>query len=81
MESIAIPMAGALVGFLLLKVLLKPLKWGLKMLLNSASGLITLYAVNLIPGISIPISGGAILATGLLGLPGLGFWVLLNNLL
>lgn len=81
MESIAIPIAGALMGFLLLKVLCKPLKWGLKMILNSAAGILTLWAVNALTGISVPWSAGTVLAAGFFGLPGLGLWVLLEKLI
>ena len=80
MENIAIPLAGALMGFLLLKCLLKPLKWGLRLALNSGAGLLSLMLLSTVPAHAVPINAVTVLAAGTLGLPGLGLLVLLERL-
>jgi len=80
MENIAIPLAGALIGFLLFKCLLKPLKWGLRLALNSGAGLLSLMLLSTVPALAVPINAVTVLAAGTLGLPGLGLLVLLERL-
>lgn len=80
MEYFAIPMAGALMGYLLLKLLLKPLRWGLRLALNSGAGLLSLTLLSAVPGLAVPINAVTVLAAGTLGLPGLGLLILLEHL-
>jgi len=81
MERLTLPIAGALMGFLLLKGFLKPLKLGLRLAINSGSGLLCLWAINHFSGIPLPITGATVLTTGILGLPGLGLIFLLSLLI
>ena len=80
MENYAIPLAGALMGYLLLKCLLKPLKWGLRLALNSGAGLLSLTLLTTVPALAVPINAVTVLAAGTLGLPGLGLLVLLERI-
>ena len=79
MENIAIPLAGALMGFLLLKLLLKPLRWGLRLALNSGAGLLSLTLLNTVPALAVPVNAVTVLTAGTLGLPGLGLLILLEQ--
>lgn len=63
-----------LVGVVILYVLLKLLKWPIKLLINGIFGVIALYIVNLLGasfGISIGINIFTALIAGILGLPGI----------
>ena len=80
MENFAIPLAGALMGYLLFKLLLKPLRWGLRLALNSGAGLLSLTLLSAVPGLAVPINPMTVLAAGTLGLPGLGLLVLLERI-
>ena len=80
MENYAIPLTGALMGYLLLKCLLKPLKWGLRLALNSGAGLLSLTLLTTVPALAVPINAVTVLAAGTLGLPGLGLLVLLERI-
>ena len=79
MENIAIPLAGALMGFLLLKLLLKPLRWGLRLALNSGAGLLSLTLLNTVPALAVPVNAVTVLTAGTLGLPGMGLLILLEQ--
>jgi len=81
MEKISILLATSLLGLLLFKILLKPLKWGFRLALNCGAGLLILGLVNSIPSIMIPINSTTILICGTLGLPGVGLLVLLAQYL
>ena len=80
MENFAIPLAGALMGFLLLKLLLKPLKWSLRLALNSGAGLLSLTLLSAVPALAVPVNALTVLTAGTLGLPGLGLLVLLEHI-
>ena len=80
MENFAIPLAGALMGFLLLKLLLKPLRWGLRLALNSGAGLLSLTLLSTVPTLAVPFNSLTVLIAGTLGLPGLGLLILLEHI-
>lgn len=78
------------VGFLVLlvylisRILLKPLKWVFKLMVNSLFGLLLLWGFNFIGaflGILIPINFGTIIVAGFLGIPGLILLIILQFLL
>ena len=74
MEKIAVLLIPVLLGFFLLKLLMKPLQLGLKLALHSAAGVTCLTLLNgLSPlfGISIPINAVTTLVATLAGLPGI----------
>lgn len=81
MEKTAILFAQALLGVLLFKILLKSLKWGLRLALNTGAGLVGLSLINTVPSVMIPINAATILISGILGIPGIGLLFLLEVLL
>ena len=81
MEKTAILFTQALLGVLLFKILLKSLKWGLRLALNTGAGLVGLSLINTVPSVMIPINAATILISGILGIPGIGLLVLLEVLL
>lgn len=81
MEKLPILLAQALLGILVFKVLLKSLKWGFRLALNTGVGLIGLSIINTIPSVMIPVNTVTVLIAGILGIPGIGLLVLLERLL
>ena len=69
----------ALVGLALLFLIIKLLKWPLKMLINGILGIILLYIANIVGsyiGFVLPVNAISALIAGFLGIPGIIFLVL-----
>ena len=69
----------ALVGLALLFLIIKLLKWPLKILINGILGIILLYIANIVGsyiGVVLPINAISALIAGFLGIPGIIFLVL-----
>ena len=69
----------ALVGLALLFLIIKLLKWPLKILINGILGIILLYIANIVGsyiGFVLPITAISALIAGFLGIPGIIFLVL-----
>ena len=69
----------ALVGLALLFLIIKLLKWPLKILINGILGIILLYISNIVGsyiGFVLPINAISALVAGFLGIPGIIFLVL-----
>lgn len=69
----------ALVGLALLFLIIKLLKWPLKILINGVLGIILLYITNIIGGyigFMVPINAISALIAGFLGIPGIIFLIL-----
>ena len=69
----------ALVGLELLFLIIKLLKWPLKILINGILGIILLYIANIVGsyiGFVLPINAISALIAGFLGIPGIIFLVL-----
>ena len=69
----------ALVGLALLFLIIKLLKWPLKILINGTLGIILLYIANIVGsyiGFVLPINAISALIAGFLGIPGIIFLVL-----
>ena len=69
--SIAIPV---ILGILLLKLLLTPMKWVVKLALNALCGFICLWLLNCVSGLTglvLPINAVTVLVSGTLGIPGI----------
>ena len=69
----------ALVGLALLFLIIKLLKWPLKILINGNLGIILLYIANIVGsyiGFVLPINAISALIAGFLGIPGIIFLVL-----
>ncbi|MBS5126369.1 MAG: pro-sigmaK processing inhibitor BofA family protein [Clostridium sp.] len=69
----------ALVGLALLFLIIKLLKWPLKILINGILGIILLYIANIVGsyiGFVLPVNAISALIAGFLGIPGIIFLVL-----
>ena len=69
----------ALVGLSLLFLIIKLLKWPLKILINGILGIILLYIANIVGsyiGFVLPVNAISALIAGFLGIPGIIFLVL-----
>lgn len=72
-------MVYALIGLALLFLIIKLLKWPLKILINSILGIILLYISNIVGsyiGFVLPINAISALVAGFLGIPGIIFLIL-----
>ena len=75
---------GLLLLLLFFKILAKPIKWILKLLLNALLGLVVLVVVNFFGsfvGLTITIGWISALVAGILGLPGVILLILIENFL
>ena len=73
----------ALLGILILRALIRPLKGILKLCLHGAIGFLCLWSLNLteaLTGLALPVNGLTVLTAGSLGLPGIAMLVLLEVL-
>lgn len=73
-----------LIGIALLYLVIKLLKWPIKILLNGVIGVILLYIANILGsylGFSIGINAITALIAGFLGVPGVIFLIVFNLLL
>ena len=69
--------------YVLLKIVMAPIKWIFKLLLNTLSGFILLFLANLIGGFfnfSLSINLISCLISGVFGIPGVIFLVMLKLL-
>ena len=76
--------AGILLLLLFFKILAKPIKWILKLLLNALLGLVILVVVNFLGsfvGITVTVGWISALVAGILGIPGVILLILVENLL
>ena len=72
-------MVYALIGLALLFLIIKLLKWPLKILINGILGIILLYIANIVGsyiGFVLPVNAISALIAGFLGIPGIIFLVL-----
>ena len=72
-------MVYALIGLALLFLIIKLLKWPLKILSNGILGIILLYISNIVGsyiGFVLPINAISALVAGFLGIPGIIFLIL-----
>ena len=68
----------ALIGLALLFLIIKLLKWPLKILINGILGIILLYISNIVGsyiGFVLPINAISALVAGFLGIPGIIFLI------
>lgn len=72
-------MVYALIGLALLFLIIRLLKWPLKILINGILGIILLYISNIVGsyiGFVLPINAISALVAGFLGIPGIIFLIL-----
>ena len=81
MENFAAIFIALLLVFGLLRLIVLPLRWGVKILLNSACGFTCLFLLNSISGFTgvyFPINYVTVVIAGFLGLPGIGALALMQ---
>ena len=81
MENFAAIFITALLIFGLLQLIALPIRWGIKILLNSACGFLCLFLLNTISGFTgvyFPINYVTVVIAGFLGLPGIGALALMQ---
>ena len=81
MENFAAIFITALLIFGLLQLIALPIRWSVKILLNSACGFLCLFLLNTISGftgIYFPINYVTVVIAGFLGLPGIGALALMQ---
>ncbi len=69
--------------YVLLKIVMAPIKWIFKLLLNAIIGFVLLFLANLIGGFfnfSVPVNLISCLISGVFGIPGVIFLVMLKLL-
>ena len=74
MENFTVLAIAALLIFALLRLIVLPIRWGVKLLLNSGCGFICLFLLNSISGFTglrFPINYVTAIIAGFLGLPGI----------
>ena len=80
MENFVTLLIPVLVGYLLIRLLLLPMKLIFKVGIHAACGFLCLWLLNtasVFTGICFPINGVTVLTAGTLGLPGIGLMALL----
>ena len=81
MENFAAIFITALLILGLLRLIALPIRWSMKILLNSACGFLCLFLLNTISGftgIYFPINYVTVVIAGFLGLPGIGALALMQ---
>ena len=81
MENIITFAIPILVGWLILKVLLKPIKWAGKLAIHALAGFLCLWLLNCVSGftgLELPINAVTVLLSGTLGIPGILLVILLE---
>ena len=81
MENFAAIFITALLILGLLRLIALPIRWSVKILLNSACGFLCLFLLNTISGftgVCFPINYVTVIIAGFLGLPGIGALALMQ---
>ena len=69
-----------LLAVILIRLLLLPMKWMLKLAIHSGCGFLCLWLLNTVSGITgivFPVNAVTVLIAGILGLPGIGLLAVL----
>lgn len=80
MESFVTLLIPGIVALLLMRIVLMPLRWGWKLLANSACGFLCLWLLNAVSaftGVLLPMNAVTVGIAGFLGLPGVALVALL----
>ena len=83
MENLIPLLMPALVAFIVVKLLLKPMKWTLRAAIHGLGGFACLWLVNttaVFTGLALPVNAVTVLLAGTLGIPGLALVTLLEAL-
>ena len=80
MEELVTLLIPALLAVILVRLLLLPVKWFLKLSIHSACGFLCLWLLNCVSGftgIVFPLNAVTVLTAGILGLPGIALQAVL----
>lgn len=80
MEEIIPLLIPTLLAIMLVRLLLLPLRFGIKLAIHSGCGFLCLWLLNLaapVTSIAFPINAVTVLTAGILGLPGIGLMAVL----
>ena len=80
MENFVTLLIPALLAIILIRLLMLPLKWILKLVIHSGCGFTCLWLLNTVApftGIAFPINAVTVFIAGVLGLPGIGLLAVL----
>ena len=81
MEELTTLLIPALLGIMLIRLLLRPIRLMVKLVLYSASGFLCLWLLNTasgFTGVYLPVNAVTVLISGILGIPGIGLIALLE---
>ena len=81
METFVTLLIPALLAVFLIRLLLMPMKWVLKLALHSGCGFLCLWILNSVSGFTgvyLPVNAVTVLLSGFLGLPGIALIALLE---
>lgn len=81
MEKIAVFLIPLLLGVILFRILLAPIRLVVKLALHAAAGLLSLILLNFLAPLSgglIPVNAVTVLVSGIFGLPGTALLILLE---
>lgn len=80
METVAMLVIPAVLTLAAVRLMLLPLRGGVKFIIHAACGFLCLWLVNLtsgLTGVNFPVNAVTVLTAGFLGLPGMGVMALL----
>ena len=80
MENLIALALPALLTFIALRLLLKPMKWVFRAAIHGLAGFLCLWLLNTVSaftGIAFPMNAATVLIAGFLGLPGIGLLAVL----
>lgn len=80
MDEILVLLIPAFLSVLLLRLLVLPMRWALRLLLHSAAGFGCLWLLNTVSGFTgvyFPVNAATTLIAGTAGLPGIGVMAVL----
>lgn len=81
MEKIAVFLIPLLLGVILFRILLAPIRLVVRLALHAAAGLLSLILLNFLAplsGVLIPVNAVTVLVSGIFGLPGTALLILLE---
>ena len=81
MERIAVFLIPVLLGVILFRVLIAPIRLAVKLALHAAAGLLSLLVIHFLApfsGVLIPVNAVTVLVSGIFGLPGTALLILLE---
>ena len=81
MERIAVFLIPVLLGVILFRVLIAPIRLAVKLALHAAAGLLSLLVINFLApfsGVLIPVNAVTVLVSGIFSLPGTALLILLE---